>query len=137
MAFSSGNGDIYVYESSGNNQLQMAYQTHMDAYNAYACSYANDMNGNGRPEFIVGGSSSDRGWVTQIYEAIDNNNYVITQEIVINDGYFGLTGNTVGDFDHDGIKEFVIQCAQSLHIYKWNGTMYAEEQNMPGNCHRI
>jgi hypothetical protein len=133
VAFSSGNGDIYVYESAGNNQLAMTYHTTMNAYNAYACSYANDMNGNGRPEFIVGGSSSDRGWVTQIYEAIDNNNYVITQEIVINDGYIGLTGNAVGDFDHDGVHEFVIQCALSLHIYKWNGTMYAEEQNIPEN----
>jgi hypothetical protein len=133
VAFSSGNGDIYVYESPGNNQFQLAYQTRMNAYNAYACSYANDMNGNGRPEFIVGGSSSDLGWVTQIYEAIDNNNYVITQEIVINDGYFGLTGNAVGDFDGDGIPELVIQCALSLHIYKWNGTMYAEEEVIPEN----
>ncbi|HEX7343554.1 MAG TPA: FG-GAP-like repeat-containing protein [bacterium] len=133
VAFSSGGGDVYVYESNGNNSVQQIYRGSMNTWNAYACSYANDMDGNGRPEFICGGSDSNRGWVTQIYEAAGNDSFVVRQEIIIWDGYFGVPGNCVGDFDNDGADEFVIQCAQSLRVYEWNGQSYAQVQNIPEN----
>jgi len=133
VAFSSGGGDVYVFESNGNNSLQQIYHGNMNTWNAYACSFADDMDGNGRPEFICGGSDSNRGWVTQIYEATGNDSFAVRQEIVIWDGYFGVPGNTVGDYDNDGMDEFVIQTAQALHVYKWNGQTYAEVQNIPEN----
>lgn len=133
VAFSSGGGDVYVFESNGNNSLQQIYRGSMNTWNAYACNYANDMDGNGRPEFICGGSDSNRGWVTQIYEATGNDSFAVRQEIVIWDGYFGVPGVAVGDLDNDGVDEFVIQTAQALHVYKWNGQSYAEVQNIPEN----
>lgn len=133
VAFSSGGGDVYVYESNGNNSVQQIYRGSMNTWNAYAFSYGNDMDGNGRPEFICGGSDSNQGWVTQIYEAAGNDSFVVRQEIVIWDGYFGVPGNCVGDFDHDGVDEFVIQGAQSLRVYEWNGSSYAQVQNIPEN----
>jgi len=133
VAFSSGGGDVYVYESNGNNSLQQIFRGSMNTWNAYACTYADDMDGNGQPEFICGGSDSNRGWVTQVYEAAGNDSFVVRQEIVIWDGYFGVPGNTVGDYDHDGADEFIIQCAQSLRVYEWNGLSYAQAQNIPEN----
>lgn len=133
VAFSSGGGDVYVFESNGNNTVQLIYHGNMNCYNAYACSYADDMDGNGRPEFVCGGSSSGLGWVTQIYEADGNNSFVIRQEIVINDGYFGVPGNACGDLDGDGIDELIIQIAQALHIYKWNGIEWVNEGIIPEN----
>ncbi|MCX6641263.1 MAG: FG-GAP-like repeat-containing protein [bacterium] len=133
VAFSSGNGDVYVYESTGNNTIAQTFHGTMNTYNAYACSFANDMDGNGRPEFICGGSDSNRGWITQIYEATGNNQFAVRQEIVIWDGYFGVPGNTVGDFDGDGVDEFVIQLAQGLRLYKWDGQQYSPDGTIPEN----
>ncbi len=131
IAFSSGGGDVYVYESTGNNGVRQIFHGSMNTWNAYACSYANDMDGNGRPEFICSGSDGSRGWVNQIYEAAGNDSFVVRQEIVIWDNYFGVPGNAVGDLDHDAVDEFVIQTAQALHLYKWNGSTYALEAVIP------
>lgn len=133
IAFTSGSGDVYVFESTGNDNLQLVYHGNMNTANAYACVLTNDMDGNGRPEFACEGSNSNLGWVTQIYEAVDDNQYQIRQEIAIYDGYFGVPGLAAGDFDGDGVDELVIQCAQSIHVYKWNGLQWSEEESVPEN----
>jgi hypothetical protein len=133
VAFSSGGGDVYVFESTGNNTVQMTYHGDMHTYNAYACSYADDMDENGFPEFVCGGSSSGEGWITQIYEAVGNDRFVMRQEIIIDDGYFGVPGNAAGDLDGDGIDELIIQTAQALHIYKWDGFEWVSEGTIPEN----
>ncbi|RJP76728.1 MAG: T9SS C-terminal target domain-containing protein [Candidatus Zixiibacteriota bacterium] len=133
VAFSSGGGDVHVFESTGNNVLQQTFTQNMGTFNAYACVAAHDMDGNGRDEFIVGGSDSGPGWVTRIYEATGNNAYTVRQEIIINDNYFGTPGNAAGDFDNDGRDELIIQTAQALHVYEWNGQQYVEVQTIPEN----
>jgi hypothetical protein len=133
IALSDGGGGVYVFESTGNNAIQMTYHGNMGTWNAYACEYADDMDGNGKPEFICGGSDSNQGWVTQIYEAVADNDFAIRQEIIIYDNYFGQPGLAVGDFDADGVDEFAIQCESYLHIYKWNGLQYIEEGNVYEN----
>jgi hypothetical protein len=105
----------------------------MGTFNAYACSYADDMDNNGRPEFIAGGSSFTTGWLTRVYEAVSNDSFIVRQEIAIIDNYSGIPGNAVGDLDNDGSEEFIIQTAQALHLYKWNGSTYAEEGVIPEN----
>jgi hypothetical protein len=135
VVFSTGGGEIFVFESSGPNALQPIYHANMNSYNAYACVYANDMDNNGRPEFIVGGSSSSQGWITQIYEAIGNDSFAVRQTITISDGYFGLPGLCAGDLDGDGRDEFVMQLAQALRIFDWDSTSqtYTQIQNIPEN----
>ena len=133
LAFSNLNGDVLVYESTGNNSLQVTFRDNMNTANAYACCYADDMDGNGRPEFACGGSSSGQGWVTRIYEAAGNDSFIVRQEIIIVDGYFGSPGNAAGDVDGDGIDELIIQVAQALHIYKWNGSAWVCEETIPEN----
>jgi hypothetical protein len=133
VAFSSGGGDVYVFESPGNNQFQLTFTENMNAFNAYACSYADDIDGNGRPEFVCSGSSSSLGWVTRIYEAAGNDSFIVRQEICIIDGYTGLPGNAVGDLDGDGTQEIIIQTAQALHLYQWNGVEFVNEGTIPEN----
>lgn len=133
VAFSSGGGDVYVYEGVRNNTYIRTFTGNCGAMNAYACALGNDMDRNGRPEFIVGGSNFSRGWVTQIYESVGNDTFTVRQEIVIYDGYVGMPGVAAGDLDHDGIDEIVIQTAQALHLYKWNGFEYAFEGTIPEN----
>ncbi|MBC8204339.1 MAG: VCBS repeat-containing protein [FCB group bacterium] len=133
VAFSKGGREEMMYESTAGSTVQRIYHDSMSTYNDYACEYAGDMDGNGHPEFLCGGSDSNQGWVTRIYEAEGNNQFIVRQEIIIWDNYFGVPGLTVGDFDHDGVDEFVIQTAQALHIYKWGGQSYVEEQVIPEN----
>ena len=132
IALSSGGGQVIVVEATGNNSFVPVFQTNFGASNVYECEYADDMDGNGRPEFVVSGSSG-AGWLTKIFEANGNNSYIVRQEFLINDNYFGLPGNAVGDLDGDGIDELVIQTAQALHIYKWDGQHWAFEQTIPEN----
>jgi len=132
IALSSGGGDVIVFESTGNNTLELVYRTDLGAVNAYACEYADDMDDNGRPEFIVSGSSG-AGWLTKIYESDGNNSYFVKEEFLINDGYIGSPGNTVGDLDGDGEDELVIQTAQALHIFKWDGFNFVREDSIPEN----
>jgi len=132
IALSSGGGEVMVFESTGNNTLEEVYRTALGAVNAYACEYADDMDDNGRPEFIVSGSSG-AGWLTKIYESDGNNSYFVKEEFIINDGYIGSPGNTVGDLDGDGEDELVIQTAQALHIFKWDGFNFVREDSIPEN----
>ncbi len=133
VAFASGGGEVFVYEGAGNNTFVRTFYTSFSASNCYACALGNDMDGNGRPEFAVGGSSSSQGWVTRIYEAAANDSFVVRQEICIYDGYVGMPGNAIGDLDGDGVDELVIQTAQALHLYKWNGFEWSSEGIIPEN----
>jgi hypothetical protein len=131
LAFPSAEGILHIFESTGNNSFVETFQGNMNTDNAYACCLADDMDGNGRPEIVCGGSSGNHGWRSLIFEADGDNSFVIRQAFDIQDGHFGYPGNVAGDFDGDGVDEFIIQTAELLHLFKWNGNTYASEGTIP------
>jgi hypothetical protein len=112
-------GSIVVMENRGDNRYVRTWigELGFGSYNAYAVSHGNDMDGNGKPEFVVGGSSPS-GWVTTIYEADGDDSYVDIQTIVIYDGYGGVPHNATGDLDGDGTDELVIEVAREMFVYE-------------------
>ena len=74
----SVNGDVYVFENTGNDSYQQIFYDTLSTPNAYIAGTTNDIDGNGYREFFVGGSSFYNGVsASRIYwfEAFADNTY--------------------------------------------------------------
>ncbi len=118
IATSTLNGKILVFESTGDDSYALTWVGNLGTYNAYACALGHDMDGNGKPELVVGGSSDQTGYVTTIYEATGDNSFAPVQTITIVNGYHGLPFNATGDLDGDGRDELAIETAFDLYVYE-------------------
>ncbi|HZL86288.1 MAG TPA: T9SS type A sorting domain-containing protein [Candidatus Krumholzibacteria bacterium] len=132
VAFSSGTGRTFVYESTANDRWGMTWCTEMNAVfrNAYATCTGDDLDGNGRAELFVTGTLRDEDgnatWTTFVYEAPCDNTFIETARFSIEDGTLGGPHDTIVDIDRKGRAEFVMETAVGLWIYgaagpgQWN-----------------
>jgi len=126
-------GDVYIYESTGDNLYQFTWQDSLpliDAINFISCG---DYDGDGVLEFAAGcHSSSDldleheydgRYWIFRIYDSFGDDNY----EPVWEQAFFGFanpadfaSGVSSGDVDGDGRDELLINIFPDFYLIDFN-----------------
>jgi len=127
--------DLFIYEHIGGYRFRQTWQGQLapiaEAKSAYYLD-ANDLDGDGKAEFIVGGKIEDsefgfarRRWIYEIFKTDGDDSYrpVWRREIMfIRPGGNGVTS---GDVDGDGQNETVISAWPNLYVFKYDGKTYA------------
>jgi hypothetical protein len=104
-------GKVYVWENTAigvdSFQLVWTYQLPSGFGNAYSTAKGNDMDGDGKKEFIVSANAYNR-WCFTMFETIGNNSYQkIWQYFYYYSGSLTSGDIDCGDIDGDGIDEMV------------------------------
>jgi hypothetical protein len=128
FATGSIQGDVFVWENTGNDSYSFIFSDTINAPNAYMTCATNDIDNNGKPEFFVGGSAYYMGIpASRVYwfEADANNHYQKMRSFFL----LGtdVLGNTVlynSDVDSDGKDELVFCFSGVVVILKWNSSGY-------------
>ena len=134
-------GELFVYESVGDNMLIETWRIKLDVEDAYQLS-AGDLTGDGIPEFVVGGTVLEPDlpsmlprWKYYVFTAFPpagttlqtggsgTSHYQSIWSQVITP--FHLKGNSVaiGDVDGDMQDELVILANPSIYVFKWMGNL--------------
>jgi hypothetical protein len=123
---------VYVIEAVDTNQYSLSWQGLAPTFNAYMVTSTNDIDGNGKPEFWVGGQDHVEGiskfWC---YEADGGNNYVPVAGIELR-YLVSLFTNYIqsADLDNDGTEELVINIGNHLLILKFKGNPNQHRYNL-------
>ncbi len=126
-------GELYVFEATGDDTYNLIWEDTLDTYNAYMSTTTNDINWNGKPELWVGG---DIGWgperdvpETRIFclESNGNNSFEIIYKITI-PGIFSFDGCGVDatDINQDGTDELMIWVVDHIFILEGTGSLPSE-----------
>jgi len=144
LVFGTGHGEIYLIENTGNNTYEIVWEGNFSTLNAYMKTATNDIDGNGKREFWIGGQDFENGITRfQCYEASSDNTY--EQVAMIELRYinsFDANYIQAADMDNDGVEELIISLGQYILILKFDGKpnaysfkiYYAKigEQTQPG-----
>jgi hypothetical protein len=121
-------GKVYVFENTaiGIDSFHLVWTYQLPSYTgaAYMAAKGNDMDRDGRLEFIVGAEASGTGkGVLAIFESNGNNSYQKAwQKIFQYSGYLMTYGDVdCGDIDGDGIDEAVSFIGLVLNVWKCVG----------------
>lgn len=119
-------GDIYVFENTGNDSYQQVFHDTITAPNAYMTGTTNDIDGNGKIEFFVGGSAFYNGIpASRVYwfEANGNNSYIKVHSVfLLGTDVLGTTELFIHDVNLDGTDDLVFSFSFSIVILIWNST---------------
>lgn len=136
--------NIYVIENMNINSYEIVWQGISSVFNSYMVTATNDIDGNGKREFWIGGQDFVNGITRfQCYEAKGDNTY--EQVAMIELRYinsFDANYIQAADMDNDGFEELMISIGQLVLILKFDGLpnqhsykiYYAKigEQSQPG-----
>jgi len=124
IIFSSEYGNIYVIENEGEDNYLINWEGNSGIWNSYIYIKTNDIDGNDKPEFWIGGESFAQG-VTRLvcYETDGDNTYHPVAEIE----FPGLlTLNSLSglgiDIDNDKNEELFINVGNVVVIIKFTGS---------------
>jgi len=120
IAFGGLLGNLYVYESTGNNLWTRTLLHATGMSNAYACKGGIDTNGNGRAEIFLSGIG-DFDWETHVFEATGNDQWSEVALLHENDGYLGRTFTALGDLDGTPPAEFMMEGNSHFWVYRAGG----------------
>jgi len=128
--FATGSGasfsHIYVWENTGNDSYTQVYVDTLTTANAYMTVATNDIDGNGKMEFFVGGSAFYNGIpASRIYwlEANGNNQYVKVRSIfMLGTDVLGFTELYSYDVNGDGTDDLVFSFSFLIVMLIWNPT---------------
>ncbi|GJQ40946.1 MAG: hypothetical protein JETCAE03_04440 [Ignavibacteriaceae bacterium] len=117
-------GIIYSIEATKENLYELIWQSNFSTFNAYMKTTTNDIDGNGKPEFWIGGQDFVEG-ITRLecYEANGDNNYEPVAMIelrYINSLYTFYLQST--DLDRDNKEELILSVANTILILKFEGS---------------
>ena len=148
LVFGTGQGTIKVIENIDTNQYNIVWQDMFPTYNAYMNAATNDIDGNGKPEFWIGGQDFEQGISFFIaYETDGDNSYHPVAMIELR-YLVSLDANYLqaADIDGDGKDELVISLGEYILILRFTGTpnyhsyglyyVKNNEQTQPGNTFR-
>ncbi len=122
------NGDVYVFENTGNDTYDLVFSDTISTPNAYLTYATNDMDGNGKAEFFVGGSSYYEGIAgTRVYwfEADGDNHYRKVRTFFLwGTDVLGTTEMYAYDVNADGIEDLTFAFSKTVVILIWNPAGY-------------
>ncbi len=124
IVISSGPGNVFVIENKAENEYSVVNQFPFPTPNAYMQTATNDIDGNGKSEFWIGGQTYVNGiTVFQCYEADGDNSYkpVARIELRYLTSLFNEYLQPV-DLDDNGKKELVISIGNVILILKFIGS---------------
>lgn len=125
IVFGTALKKVYVIEAKGENEYQVVWQGDAPTYNAYMITSTDDIDGNGKQEFWVGGQDHLTGISTfWAYESDGQNNYIPVASIEIR-FLVSLYTNCLQaiDIDNDGKEELIINIGNCLIILKFTGQL--------------
>lgn len=114
---------VYVIEAKGENEYQVVWQGDAPTYNAYMITSTDDIDGNGKLEFWIGGQDHLTGISTfWAYESDGQNNYIPVASIELR-YLVSLYTNYLqaSDIDNDGKDELIINIGNYLLVIKFTG----------------
>ncbi|MEO0269781.1 MAG: FG-GAP-like repeat-containing protein [candidate division WOR-3 bacterium] len=112
---------IRVFECTGDNSFELVFMDTIPVGSSIERISANDMDGDGKPEFIIGGSAIDMNFTKYfVFETTGDNQYEITYTFTFNIAGFFFYSADVGDLDNDGKEEIVLSPGgrSGVYIYK-------------------
>lgn len=127
MVVGTIHGEVYIIEYQTGIGYQNIWNGTVETNNAYLHVATEDLDGNGKPEFWVGGDAFYSGvGVTRFtgFEATENNNYEAVARIDLVGIFSFDAGNVFAlDVDRDGGEELCICIDQNFIILKFNGSI--------------
>ncbi|RMG32224.1 MAG: T9SS C-terminal target domain-containing protein, partial [Methanobacteriota archaeon] len=126
--FATGSGaafsHVYIWENTGNDSYTQVYVDTLTTGNAYMTASSNDIDGNGKIEFFVGGSSFYNGVpASRVYwfEADGNNQYTKVRSIfMLGTDVLGTTELYSYDINGDDNDDLVFSFSFKIIMLVWN-----------------
>ena len=144
LVVGTGMSKLYSIEVLKENLYEIVWQSNLSVYNAYMRAATNDIDGNGKPEFWIGGQDFPEGITRfQCFEAGGDNDYgtVAVIELRYINGLH-TAELQAKDIDRDGKEELIITIENVILVLKFVGSpndhkyeiFYAKlgEQTQPG-----
>lgn len=130
-------GDIYIYENTGDNQYRATWQDELPLLDSISFLAAGDFDGDGVEEFIAGCHSDpnvntehtydSRHWAFFVYDQFGDNDYRKVAERRIF-GYESvrdfLSSVSTGDIDNDGDDEIFISAYPDFYVMDFRNSEY-------------
>ncbi len=124
LVSSSGPGNVFVIENNDENEYSIVSQFPFPVPNTYMQTATKDIDGNGKPEFWIGGQDFEEGiTVYQCYEANGDNSYksVARIELRYSTSFAANYIQTI-DIDNDGKEELIISSGNIILVLKFVGS---------------
>ncbi len=145
MVLGTVNGFVHILEYQPGTGYQNIWNDTLDTYNAYVHFTTKDIDGNGKPEFWVGGDAFYNNIPKTLYtcyESDGNNSYKVFAKIWLNGIFSSDAYNAFAvDVDKDGVEEIGFCVDQHFLILKFTGSpnhhsyevYYIKKNENPGN----
>lgn len=116
-------GDVYVYEYTGSNTYVRVFDGSVPTSNAYMNNATPDLDGNGKPEFFIGGSAyynGQAGTLLTWFEATADNQYQLVRDVLLlGTSVLGTTELYTADLDSDGRDELICAFEEFVVVLQW------------------
>lgn len=125
LVISSGPGNLFVIENNNENEYSIVNQLPFPIPNTYMQAATDDIDGNGKPEFWIGGQDFVEGITAfQCYESDGDNSYkpVARIELRYLNSLSGSETIQAIDIDIDGKEELIINVGDVILIIKFVGS---------------
>jgi len=125
LVISTGPGNVFVIENVDENEYAIVDQFPFPIPNTYMQTATKDIDGNGNPEFWIGGQSFVQGiTVFQCYESNGDNIYKTVARIELRylNSLSGSETIQAIDIDDDGKEELIINIGNIILILKFVGS---------------
>ena len=121
---SSGPGNVFVIENKGKNDYSIVSQFPFPVPNTYMQTATKDIDGNGKPEYWIGGQDFENGiTVYQCYEADGDNSYKSVARFELRySTSFAANYIQAVDIDNDEKEELIISSGNIILILKFVGS---------------
>jgi hypothetical protein len=124
IIMSTGNRSIFIFENNDISEYSLINHLPFPIPNVYMQTVTNDIDGNGKKEFWIGGQNIPEGiTLYQCYEADGDNSYIPVASIELRYSTSFVTNWIQAvDIDDDGKEELIISSGNIILILKFTGS---------------
>jgi len=126
---SDSDGNVIVFENTavGVDSFAITWTGSVPAFNVYNDAAANDMDRDGKPEFVVGGDHNFGGARKCVFTVFETTGYdtyeAVWADSSIISGFLDFPSLTCGDVDADSIDEMIFAADElGVFLYKCTGS---------------